>query len=146
MLNGKGRKVSTVVYFNLSLLPKHLSANTVDNHRITQTEYFSGSHSGLFAMQSAKKFTDFSDVFAASIIRVMRVAANTSEMSANFWQTARCNESQESHPSSYRAHSQFLDADSNHSPLPPQQQKTVGTKHKSANLNLTIRMLTKLKQ
>jgi hypothetical protein len=43
-------------------------------------------------------FTDISEVLAAFIIRVLMMeAANTSEMSVNFYQTTRCNIPEDSH-------------------------------------------------
>jgi hypothetical protein len=49
---------------------------------------------------SLVKFTDVSEVLAASIIRAISLimeAANTSETSADFCQTTRCNNPEDSH-------------------------------------------------
>jgi hypothetical protein len=43
------------------------------------------------------KFTDVSEVIAASIIALMMKAANTSEKSVNFYQTTRLNNTEDSH-------------------------------------------------
>jgi hypothetical protein len=45
---------------------------------------------------SVVKFTDVSEVLAATIIRMMQ-AASTSETSVNFYQTTRCYNPEDSH-------------------------------------------------